>query len=430
MEIAIIGSGYVGLTTGACLAELGNKVVCVDNNAEKIKVLQSGKMPIYEPGLEKLVKQNVKRKRLSFTTEIRQAVAKSQVVFIAVGTPPKPNGEADLSAIENVTQEISLAIKRYIVIVEKSTVPVQTGEKVAETLQQSGLNKKLFDVVSNPEFLREGTAIKDFLHPDRIVVGTDSPKAAKIMKKLYSKIETPIILTDIRSAEIIKHASNAFLALKISFINSIARFCELVGADIEMVAEGVGLDKRVGKSFLKAGLGYGGICLPKDVDAFIKIAEQHGYDLNLLRDAQRINQEQRKHLAQKVEKALGSLSGKKVAVLGLAFKPNTDDMRDAPAITIINYLIDKGADIQAYDPKAEHNARQIFGNKVRLCKDAYDALKDADAAVVCTEWPEFVKLNFRKAKQLMKTPLIIDGRNLFSKQEMKKLGFGYCSIGR
>ena len=429
MKIAIIGSGYVGLTTGTCLAELGNTVTCIDNNKEKIQILNNGEMPIFEPGLAELVKKNVSQKRLFFSTDIKNAVKSAEIVFIAVGTPPKPNGDADLSFVENVAKEIAKSRTNYIVVVEKSTVPVETGEKIEKTISASGASKELFDVVSNPEFLREGSAIRDFMQPDRIVVGVNSKKAKKIMQSLYGPLNAPIIFTDLKSAEIIKHASNSFLATKISFINAVSRLCELCGADIEQVSLGMGADRRIGKDFLKAGIGYGGFCFPKDVDAFINISQKMGYDFRLLKEVQEINTTQKMHFVKKVQKAVGSLSGKKIAVWGLAFKPNTDDMRFAPSIDIIKQLQKEGAQISAFDPVAEPNAKKIF-DKITYHDDLYMASKDADALLILTEWDLFRKADIAKLKKLLKSPTIIDGRNMFDSQKMKENGITYISIGR
>ena len=429
MNISIIGTGYVGLVAGACFAELGNKVICVDNNRQKIELLQKGGIPIFEPGLEGLVQKNTKAKRLSFSADLKAAVKASDVVFIAVGTPPKPNGDADLSYVEGVAHEIAAAIVKYTVVVEKSTVPVETGDKVALTINNAGVDHKLFDVVSNPEFLREGSAIEDFMNPDRIVIGTNSEKARSIMEKLYSPLKAEMVFTDIRSAEIIKHASNSFLAAKISFINAVSRICELSGADVEKVAVGMGLDKRIGKQFLRAGLGYGGSCFPKDVDAFIKIAGKQGYDFKLLKVVQEINKEQRMHFTRKVEEALWNLNGKRIGVLGLSFKPDTDDMREAPSVEIIAALQKEGVKIAVYDPVAEEKAIELIKG-VELKKDAIDVFEDAAAVLVLTEWPQFRNIDFKKAKSMMKAPLIIDGRNLFSKEEMIGMGFKYISMGR
>ena len=429
MKIAIIGSGYVGLTTGTCLAELGNTVTCIDNNEEKTRILNSGEMPIFEPGLAELAKKNAAQKRLFFSTDIKNAVKGAEIVFIAVGTPPKPNGDADLSFVENVAKEIAKSITKYTVVVEKSTVPVETGEKIAKTIEGSGVKKELFDIVSNPEFLSEGSAINDFMRPDRIVIGTNSEKAKKIMQKLYEPLKAPLVFTDIRAAEIIKHASNSFLATKISFINAVSRICELTGADITQVAYGMGLDKRIGKDFLKAGAGYGGFCFPKDVAAFIKISQKKGYPFKLLKEVEEINNSQVMHFVKKIEDALWNLNGKKIAVLGLAFKPGTDDLREAPSIKVITELKKEGAHINAFDPAAIENAKkQLFG--IEFHKNLHDCIKGADAAVILTEWAEIKNLDLKKAKELMKKPLIIDGRNIFDPKTMEQNGFTYISIGR
>ncbi len=429
MNICIVGSGYVGLTCGACFAEMGNKVICVDNNREKIALLQKGDVPFFEPGLDKLVKKNFKNGRLSFTFDISVAVKKSEVVFIAVGTPPKANGEADLSFVEKVATEIAQSINKYTVVVEKSTVPVETGEMVARAIESNGLKKDLFDVVSNPEFLREGSAVKDFLEPDRIVVGTDSEKARAVMKKLYVPLKAKMIFTDIRSAEIIKHAANSFLATKISFINALSRVCELAGADIEDVALGIGLDKRIGRDFLHAGVGYGGSCFPKDVSAFIKISGKKGYDFRLLKEVEEINCAQLDFFLEKIKDRLLNLKGKTIAVLGLSFKPNTDDMREAPSLKVIEFLLSEGAKVKAFDPVAMINAKKIFPN-ITFCKDAFEAANSANAILFLTEWDEFKKINLQKLKKSLAQPIVIDGRNIFDPKKMRQLGFDYSSIGR
>ena len=429
MRIAIVGSGYVGLVTGTCFAELGNDVICVDIDEDKINKLNQSIIPIYEPGLEDLVIKNRKENRLRFTADLRQAIKDSEIIFICVGTPPKKNGEADLSYVDNVARTIAEVMDSYKVIVEKSTVPVETGERIAKTIKAYNTHKVDFDVVSNPEFLREGSAIADFMKPDRIVIGCETEKAKNIMEQLYKPIKAPIVLTDIKSAEMIKHASNSFLATKISFINAIANICEITGADVEKVAEGIGLDKRIGRSFLNAGIGYGGFCFPKDAEAFIRIAGKFGYDFKLLKTVQEINQEQRKHFVRKIEKALWIVKDKTICVLGLSFKPNTDDMRFAPSIDIINELQKEGAKIKAYDPKAMEKAKHILNNIV-YCSNPYEAAEDADALLIVTEWKEFNELDFKKIKSLMKYPLIIDGRNIYNPDEIKKEGFAYISIGR
>ncbi|MFH1225433.1 MAG: UDP-glucose/GDP-mannose dehydrogenase family protein [Candidatus Diapherotrites archaeon] len=429
MDVAVVGTGYVGLVAGACLAELGHNVICVDSNAAKIASLKNGEIPIYEPGLEPLVNKNATAGRLSFTTDLKSAAKESRVVFIAVGTPPKENGEADLSHVEAVAKEIARAITKHTVIVEKSTVPVQTGDMVASAIRAQNVKPELFDVVSNPEFLREGSAVKDFMEPDRVVIGTDSERARKVMEELYAPLEAEKIFTDVKSAELIKHASNAFLATKISFINAVANICEKTGANIGQVAHGMGTDRRIGRSFLNAGIGYGGSCFPKDVSAFIQIAAKNGYDFSLLREAENINKNQRKAFIGKIENALGGPKGKKIAVLGLAFKPDTDDMREAPSIDIINALLEKGAEVSAYDPASMKTAAQHVKG-ARFCTGPYEAMEGADALVIVTEWDEFRRLDLERVKKLLKKPVVIDGRNIFDAEKMRDLGFTYVSIGR
>ncbi len=429
MKLAIIGSGYVGLVTGTCFAELGNDVMCVDNDPNKIMTLTQGKIPFYEPGLQELVTRNVKEKRLRFTSKIGEAVDFADVIFIAVGTPSRHDGEADLSYVDKVAQEIAEHMKSYKLIVEKSTVPVETGEKVQETIRRCNKHNVPFDVASNPEFLREGSAIEDFLKPDRVVLGVQSEKAAELLRKLYEPVTQNIIVTDIKSAEIIKHASNSFLATKISFINTVANICELAGADIQQVAEGMGFDKRIGKSFLSAGIGYGGSCFPKDVDAFVRIAEKKGYNFSLLKEVQNVNKDQRKRFIKKVEDALWVTKGKKVALWGLAFKPNTDDLREAPSIDVIAALLKEGASISAYDPVAMDRMKSIYPD-IHYTQTPYDAAEGADIIVLVTEWNEFKQIDLPKVKSLMKYPLMVDGRNLYNPESMDKLGFHYISIGR
>ncbi|MFH0877685.1 MAG: UDP-glucose/GDP-mannose dehydrogenase family protein [Candidatus Omnitrophota bacterium] len=429
MNIAMIGAGYVGLVTGACFAELGNKVICVDCDRAKIASLKKLKIPIYEPGLEELVKRNHAHGRITFTTDITTAVKKSALVFIAVGTPPKENGEADLTGIEHVARTIAKSMNSYRLIVEKSTVPVETGKWVRHTIEINKKKNVAFDVASNPEFLREGQAIKDFMQPDRIVIGVESRKAEKMLRELYAPIKAPILVTDIKSAELIKHASNSFLALKISFINAVSRACDLSGADIELVAEGMGLDRRIGRSFLDAGIGFGGFCLPKDVEAFIRICEKLGYSFDLLKEVKRINEFQKAEFVRKIESHLWNIKGKTIGVLGLSFKPDTDDMRFAPSIDIITALQRHGAKIRATDPQAMSRARGIF-KQVVFCKDAYEAARGCDCLIVVTEWNEFKEMDFKKIKKLMNQPLVIDGRNMYDPKEMTRLGFKYISMGR
>lgn len=428
-KVSIIGTGHVGLVTGACLAEMGNRVICVDNNVEKIAALNRGEMPIYEPGLEELVKKNVRGGRLSFTTSIKEGVDKSEIIFIAVNTPPKPDGEADLCYVEAVSREVAQTMKGYKIIVEKSTVPVETGKWISRTVKLNNKKNTNFDVVSNPEFLREGSAVYDTMHPDRIVLGVGSKKAERIMRELYQPLDAPIIVTDIESAEIIKHASNSFLAMKISYINSIANVCEKAGADIKKVAEGIGCDKRIGRDFLNAGVGFGGACLPKDLQAFVGITQKLGYDFELLKVVEKINHQQRELLASKVRDAVWNIKDKTIGILGLAFKPNTDDMRNAPSIDIIQMLQREEAKIKAYDPVAIPVARGIL-KEVTYCEDSYETANGCDALVILTEWEEFKKLDLKKIKRLMKAPIIVDGRNIFEPEKMKSLGFIYKSIGR
>lgn len=429
-NLAFIGAGYVGLVSGTSLADIGHNVILVDNNKDKITQLKKGVIPIYEPGLDELVKRNVKAKRLSFTTSLDNAIKKSNVIFIAVNTPPQPDGKADLSYVATAAREIAEAATTYKTVVDKSTVPVQTGERVAETVKRYNKRQIDFDIVSNPEFLREGSAIQDFLKPDRIVVGVANKRAEKIMREIYSPIKAPFIVTDIKSAELIKHASNSFLAMKISYTNALARICELSGANIDQVTEGMGMDFRIGQHFLKAGIGYGGSCFPKDVSAFIAIANDLGYSFDLLKAVETINQNAREQFLLKIEQALWVTKAKTIAFWGLAFKPNTDDMRNAPAIHIITKLHEDGATIQAYDPKATGTARQILGRKVSYKRNMYDCLKDADALVIATDWDEFQKPNWTKVRSLLKSPIIIDGRNMYDPAYMEKKGFVYHSVGR
>ncbi|MFA5349903.1 MAG: UDP-glucose/GDP-mannose dehydrogenase family protein [Candidatus Omnitrophota bacterium] len=429
MNISIIGSGYVGLVTGACFAELGNKVICADNNARKISLLKNGIVPIYEPGLEEMVRLNLKNKRLKFTSSIRAAVKASEVIFIAVGTPAFGNGEADLTGIENVARSIAQNIDGYRLIVEKSTVPVETCAWVKKTIFTYIRKGYKFDVVSNPEFLREGSAINDFIHPDRIILGVESAKAKQIMSDLYRPLNRPILITNIKSAELIKHASNAFLATKISFINAISRICDKVGADIKEVAQGMGLDNRIGRYFLHAGIGYGGSCFPKDLEAFINISEKLGYDFQILKAVRDTNEEQKKFVLQKIKDELWIIKGKTIAVLGLAFKPNTDDLRNAPSIDLVKALIQEGARVKVYDPKAMGKARETLKNVI-FCKDLYQAANSADCLVVATEWNEFKELDFTRLKKALKRLLVVDARNIYDPKLLKALGFTYIGVGR
>ncbi|MBN2406535.1 MAG: UDP-glucose/GDP-mannose dehydrogenase family protein [Elusimicrobia bacterium] len=435
MKVAIVGTGYVGLVTGACLAEIGHEVLCIDNNEEKIKILKSGKMPIYEPGLDELVEKNVKAKRLKFSTDIKEGVKAAELLFVAVSTPPLPDGSADLCYVEAVSKEIAENMTDYRIVVSKSTVPVETGMWIKRTIEKYAPKGVEYDVASNPEFLREGKAISDFLNPDRIVIGVESDRARKKMLELYSPLKdrTHILVTNIESAELIKHASNSFLALKISYINAVANVCEKTKADIKEVALGMGFDKRIGKDFLEAGAGFGGSCFPKDLSAFIKIAERLGYDFKLLKEVQDINRKQADLIVQKVKDNFMTLNGKTIAVLGLAFKPDTDDMRNAPSIDIIKKLIQEGARIRAYDPVATENAKHAIGQEgsVLYHSDMYSAVKGAEAILILTDWGEFKEMDFDRLKKELGAKLtIIDGRNMFEPAQMKELGINYIGIGR
>jgi len=430
MNICVVGTGYVGLVTGAVFADLGNDVVCVDNDRAKIETLNAGRMPIYEPGLEEMVARNVGDRRLSFTTDLGTGIRHGDVIFIAVGTPPKDSGETDLSHVEAVAAEIGRCMDRYKVVVNKSTVPVGTGELVREVIGRHQPRPVEFDVVSNPEFLREGSAIEDTLRPDRIVIGAPTQQVAMTLVELYAPIERPMIITDLPSAEVIKYASNAFLAAKISFINAIANICEAAGADVTQVMKGMGLDPRIGGAFLQAGLGYGGSCFPKDVDSLIHTAGRLGYDFKLLRSIVEINRERAAHLVETVAKALGPLDDKTVAVLGLAFKPNTDDMREAKSVEVVQLLHVAGAKIRAYDPAAMDNAKRLLPAGVTFSDSPYEAAKGAHAVVLVTEWNEFKYLNLERLRGLLKRPVIFDGRNLWEPERMRRLGFEYYSVGR
>lgn len=436
MNIGIIGTGYVGLVTGVCLAHIGHKVICVDMDKEKINQLKRGIVPIYEPGLEPLLKKYMRSKRLSFSLSIKEVTQKSTVLFIAVGTPSKKNGDADLSYVENVSRQIAAHMNSYKLIVEKSTVPAETGEKITRTIRLNlpkkyQLSKKVsldFDVASNPEFLREGSAVEDFMSPDRVVIGVQSKKAEELLREIYKPLKTKIIVTNMNSAELIKHASNSFLATKISFINALSRICDKVGADVLKIAEGMGLDKRIGRSFLDAGIGYGGSCFPKDVDAFIRLSEKSGYDFKLLQEVRRINEEQKQFFLKLIEDKLWILKNKTIGVLGLAFKPNTDDIRNAPSLDIISALQKEGAKIKAYDPQAMEKAKDVF-HDVAFCKDPYALSKGCDCLLLLTEWDEFKSLNFTKIKNLMRHAIIFDGRNFYANQNMEELGFEYYGLG-
>jgi UDPglucose 6-dehydrogenase len=431
MDISIIGSGYVGLVTGACLADVGHNVTCVDNDQRKVDSLQSGQITIYEPGLEEVVYRNVSARRLRFTNSIADGVDHSQIIFIAVPTPPQPDGSVDLTFIEKVAREIAEVLKEYRVIVDKSTVPVKTGEKVADTIRRYNKAGVEFDVVSNPEFLREGCAVSDLMNPDRIVIGSNSDRALALMKKVYEPFMAPILVTDVNSAELIKHAANSFLALKISYINMISAICEASGGDVERVADGIGADKRIGRSFLNAGLGYGGSCFPKDLAAFIAISEQLGVPFTILKEVQRVNADQLKRFLKKIRDTLWVLKDKRIAVWGLTFKPDTDDVRSSVAIDLVNLLLQEGAIVQAYDPKGAAKVAEL-----NLCKgailanSAMEAVENAEALVLATEWDEFRSVDFLQIQKRMHTPIVFDGRNLFDPETMSELGFRYFGIGR
>jgi UDPglucose 6-dehydrogenase len=430
MNICVVGTGYVGLVTGAVFADLGNDVVCVDNDAAKIADLEAGRMPIYEPGLEEMVARNVADERLTFSTDLATAVRRSVIVFITVGTPPKSDGQTDLASVEDVARGIAQAMERYTVVVNKSTVPVGTGDFVREVIERHQATPVAFDVVSNPEFLREGSAIEDTLRPDRIVIGAPTQQVAMTLLELYAPLERPMIITDVPSAEMIKYASNAFLSTKISFINAIANICELAGADVTQVMKGMGLDPRIGSAFLSAGLGYGGSCFPKDTDSLVHTAATLGYDFALLRSVVDVNRERAAHFADLVVKALGPLDGRVVAVLGLAFKPNTDDMREAKSVEVIERLLELGATVRAYDPVAMAHAKKTLSAGVAYCESPYEAATGADAVALVTEWNEFKFLNLERLRGVMRRPVVFDGRNLWEPERMRRLGFEYYSIGR
>lgn len=431
-KICVVGCGYVGLVAAACFSEVGRTVICVDNNKKKVNDLKKGVIPIYEPGLEEIVLKNVQKDRLLFTTDIKKAVEESDIIFIAVGTPPGEDGSADLNYVLAVAQDITKYINSYKIVVNKSTVPVGTGEKVHNVLAQQKLYK--FDVVSNPEFLKEGAALDDFFKPDRIIIGCESEEAKKRMNWLYSpfvRTGAPILFMDIKSAEMTKYAANSMLATRISFMNEIARLCEIVGADVSKVRLGIGTDSRIGKSFLFPGVGYGGSCFPKDVKALITTAKENQVPLNIISAVESANEKQKLYLIPKILKHFNNdLTDKKIAVWGLSFKPNTDDMREAPSIIIINALLEKGAKIFAFDPVAINEAKKIFGKRISYGKDNYNVLKGVDALLLITEWNEFREPDFQKMKSLMKTPVIFDGRNIYEPDMIKEAEFQYYCIGR
>jgi UDPglucose 6-dehydrogenase len=433
MRIAVVGSGYVGLVVGACLAENGNIVVCVDKDEAKVDTLRAGRMPIYEPGLEEMVRRNRAEERLSFTSDLGAAVAASAIVFIAVGTPQGEDGSADLGHVLGVAGDIGRAINKYTVVVAKSTVPVGTAAKVRAAV--GGATTQPFSVVSNPEFLKQGAAIEDFMKPDRVVIGVDreDSRAAGIMRELYApftRTGAPVLMMDPVSAELSKYAANSILATRISFMNEIANVCELTGADVDQVRKAVGADRRIGASFLFPGVGYGGSCFPKDVKALLKSAEDEGYDFQILRAVECVNRAQKQRFVGRIRRHFGSLERRTIALWGLAFKPRTDDMREAPAIDIVEELLRDGANVRAYDPEAAPAARRLFGDRITLCEKSYDALAGADALAVVTEWNEFREPDFDRIKTLLRTPVVFDGRNLYSPEHLRALGFTYFSIGR
>ena len=432
MNICIIGTGYVGLVTGVCLAEFGMNLICVDNDQQKIDLLQRGKMSIHEPGLEDLVLKNMREGRLSFSTSIQEGVASSLVIFIAVGTPPKDDGSADLRAVEEVAKEIARSMNGYKVVVVKSTVPVGTCRRLKQLIQDHQAQPIPFDIVSNPEFQREGSAIEDFMRPDRVTIGAESEQAIAIMKDIYNAlylIETPFVITSLETAEMIKYAANTFLATKVTFINEIANLCEMVGADVHHVAKAMGLDGRIGKKFLHPGPGYGGSCFPKDTRALSKIARESGYVFKILESVIEVNEEQKQRMVIKIKEKVGNLEGKTIGILGLSFKPNTNDIRESSSIAIIQGLLAMGAKVKAFDPAAMEEARAILP-EVEYGKDAYDVAKGADALVLVTEWNQFRRLDLPRIKDLLKSPIFIDLRNVYDPDQMKRMGFNYCGVGR
>ena len=433
MNISVIGTGYVGLVTGTCFAETGNKVLCVDIDEDKVMRMRNGEVPIYEPGLEILFERNTRQQRLKFSTDLSEAVRHSNLIFLALPTPPGEDGSADLSYILNVAEELSELITEYTIVVDKSTVPVGTAERVSAVLQKK-LSNELFDVVSNPEFLREGVAVDDFMKPDRVVIGTSSSRAEEVMRKLYDPFVrqgNPIIFMDERSAEMTKYAANSYLAARISFMNEIANLCDQVGANVDQVRMGMGSDTRIGKRFLFPGVGYGGSCFPKDVQALAKTADEYNYDFRILQSVMSVNRDQRFKFIEKISAFFeGNLSGKKFALWGLAFKPNTDDIREAPAIEIIEALLSAGGEVCAYDPEAIENTKRIFGDRVAFSDNPYNAVEQADALIIVTEWNVFRTPDFTRVKGLLKQPVVFDGRNLYNLETMKSLGFYYESVGR
>lgn len=432
MQICVIGSGYVGLITGACFAEFGVNVTCVDNDAKKIRSMSKGKIPFYEPGLEELLKRNLKAGRINFTTDIAKAVDLSLVIFIAVGTPPRGDGSAEMKHVEDVAQEIAKHLNNYKIIVTKSTVPVGTGNKLRKIISKHQKENIDFDIVSNPEFLREGSGIEDFMRPNRVVIGASNPRAVAIMKDLYKPLyllETPFVITDVKTAELIKYASNAFLATKVSFINEIANLCETIGADVQLVAKAMGLDQRIGSKFLHAGPGFGGSCFPKDTRALLQVARNVRVPLNIIRSVIKANENQKERAVRRIKAAMRPVKGKTIGVLGLSFKPNTNDIRESPSIYIIQKLLKAGAEIKAFDPAAVNDAKKILPS-ITYCKNAYDTVKNADAVVLATEWNQFRSLNLSRIRKLLKSEYFFDLRNVYEPEKIKKMGFRYYSIGR
>lgn len=434
-DVCVVGAGYVGLVTGSCLAEIGHRVVCVDSDPRKLKSLKAGKVPIHEPGLDEVFRRVVKSGHLTFAASVEEGLLykgrRASVVFIAVGTPPRADGSADLSAVEHVAETVAKHMTGYTVIVDKSTVPVETGDWVSKTIQRFNKKGTPYDVVSNPEFLSEGSAVKDFMKPDRVVLGVSSKRAETLMREIYAPLKATVLVTDLKSAELIKHASNSFLATKISYINAVSALCEKVGADVKMVAQGMGLDRRIGPMFLNAGIGFGGFCFPKDLEAFYWISKQKGYDFKLLKAVQEINALQLSWVSRKIEEKLWNLEGKTVAVLGLAFKPNTDDMRYAPSLEVVAGLRARGVKVRTFDPVAMERAKVLPEFKdVHFAKDEYDAIKGCDALAIVTEWPRFKDLDLARAKKLMRTAVLLDGRNLFDPDKARALGFDYAGVGR
>ncbi len=434
MRLTVVGAGYVGLTTAVCFAHLGSEVMVVEKLPEKVQALKEGKVPFYEPGLEGMLKENLSLGRLFFTTDLKEGLDFSDVIFICVGTPQKPDGSADLSQVEEVARETAKLMESYKLLVEKSTVPVNTHKLIKRTVERylKRRGKILeFDVASNPEFLREGSAVRDFLEPDRIVIGVESERARRIMEELYKDFKCPIIFTDPTTSELIKHASNSFLAMKISYINMVADLCEKVGADVRLVAEGMGYDKRIGREFLRAGIGWGGSCFPKDIKAFIKMAKDHGVDFSLLEEVDKINQRRAVQFVEKVKSVLWSLKDKTLAVWGLSFKPNTDDIREAPSLRLVPMLLKEGARLKLYDPKAMENFKKLYppGKDLDYAPDMYSAVEGASALLIFTEWEEFQRADLNRVKELMELPIIIDGRNIYEPKVVRGLGFEYYGVG-